>query len=222
MVVRVGAMGDVLHALPAVAALREGACQGGRSAGRWIRALGGSAAGAGRGWAGRWSRVHGTDAGLWSEPGVCRYRTGWEDCARCGESCVGRGYDVCVDMQGTIRSAVIGLMAGAREFVGYADPRERAAGWIYGRHGESAGRMLTWWSRGVRCWGRRWEWSLARGGGGAAGRGRGGDVGRPCAEGGGKVLFSGADCRVGREGLAGGAVWGGGAAAGGGWDAVWW
>ena len=46
---------------------------------------------------------------------------------------------MCVDMQGTIRSAVIGLMAGAREFVGYADPRERAAGWMYGRRVRRAG-----------------------------------------------------------------------------------
>jgi heptosyltransferase-1 len=36
-------------------------------------------------------------------------------------------------MQGTIRSSVVGWMAGAREFAGPADPRERPAGWMYGK-----------------------------------------------------------------------------------------
>lgn len=42
-------------------------------------------------------------------------------------------YDLCVDMQGTIRSSVIGRMAGARQFAGSADPREWPAGWMYGK-----------------------------------------------------------------------------------------
>jgi heptosyltransferase-1 len=40
-------------------------------------------------------------------------------------------YDLVVDMQGTLRSAVIGRMAGAKRFVGYADPREAAAASFY-------------------------------------------------------------------------------------------
>jgi heptosyltransferase-1 len=42
-------------------------------------------------------------------------------------------YDVCVDMQGAIRSAVVGRMAGAGVFAGLAEPREAAAAWLYGR-----------------------------------------------------------------------------------------
>jgi heptosyltransferase-1 len=42
-------------------------------------------------------------------------------------------YDVVVDMQGTLRSAVIGWMAGARVFAGYRDPRERLAATFYSR-----------------------------------------------------------------------------------------
>ena len=41
-------------------------------------------------------------------------------------------FDMGVDMQGTIRSAVVGRMAGARQFVGMATPREGVARWLYG------------------------------------------------------------------------------------------
>jgi heptosyltransferase-1 len=40
-------------------------------------------------------------------------------------------FDLCVDMQGSIRSAVIGRMAAAKEFCGPADPREKPAAWLY-------------------------------------------------------------------------------------------
>ena len=42
-------------------------------------------------------------------------------------------YDLCVDMQGSIRSAVVGRMAGAADFVGPAEPREGPAAWFYRR-----------------------------------------------------------------------------------------
>lgn len=41
-------------------------------------------------------------------------------------------YDLCVDLQGAIRSAVIGRMAGAFDFAGPAVPHERPANWFYG------------------------------------------------------------------------------------------
>jgi heptosyltransferase-1 len=41
-------------------------------------------------------------------------------------------YDICVDMQGLIRSAVIGRLAGAGAFVGPEDPREKPARLLYG------------------------------------------------------------------------------------------
>ena len=44
----------------------------------------------------------------------------------------GRKFDLCVDVQGSVRSAVIGRMAGARRFVGSAEPRETPAAWFYG------------------------------------------------------------------------------------------
>lgn len=44
----------------------------------------------------------------------------------------GERFDLCVDMQGSVRSAVIGRMAGATRLVGPAEPREGAARWLYG------------------------------------------------------------------------------------------
>lgn len=41
-------------------------------------------------------------------------------------------YDLCVDLQGAIRSAVIGRMAGASDFAGPAVPHEKPANWLYG------------------------------------------------------------------------------------------
>jgi heptosyltransferase I len=38
---------------------------------------------------------------------------------------------VCVDMQGAVKSAVVGRMAGASVFVGSEEPRERLARWMY-------------------------------------------------------------------------------------------
>jgi heptosyltransferase I len=44
---------------------------------------------------------------------------------------IGDHYDVCVDMQGSIRSAMVGRMAGAGVFVGAGAPREAPAAWFY-------------------------------------------------------------------------------------------
>lgn len=42
-------------------------------------------------------------------------------------------YDLCIDVQGSIRSAVIGSMADARRFTGSLHPRESPAKWFYSR-----------------------------------------------------------------------------------------
>ena len=46
-------------------------------------------------------------------------------------------FDVCVDMQGSIRSAVIGRMANAKMLVGPTHPREVPAQWFYGQRVEA-------------------------------------------------------------------------------------
>jgi heptosyltransferase I len=132
-------MGDVLHAMPAVAALREA------HPGWFI------------GWAvePRWSVMLQSEQSFEEHPRPERRSAGmpmvdlchpfpvqrwkrrpvspdtlWEINEFVGELRRER-YDVCVDMQGLIRSAVIGRMAGAAKFVGPVDPREVPAGMFY-------------------------------------------------------------------------------------------
>ena len=127
LIVRVGAMGDVLHALPAVAALRaerpdwviDWAIDT-----RWAALL---ADGKKRGPV--VNAVHLAPTKEWS-----RRPFSWATL----KSVLGlrkklrkAKYDLVVDMQGTLRSAVIGRMAGAKRFVGYADPREAVAAKFY-------------------------------------------------------------------------------------------
>ena len=134
LIVRVGAMGDVLHAMPAVAALRQAHPE-------WVI-----------GWVvePRWSplvqaadgvavrgavmplvdRVYFAATRDWRRRPVSRETV--EDIGALRRELRGERFDLCVDMQGSIRSALIGRMAGATRFVGSAEPREGAARWFYG------------------------------------------------------------------------------------------
>ncbi len=138
LLVRVGAMGDVLHALPAVTALR-------RARPEWEI-----------GWAvdRRWApllrsvesasvidAVHVAATKEWSARPVSARTVRQILELRAELRAV--NYDVCVDMQGTIRSAVIGRMAGAKVFAGYGDPREAQARRMYGRLMERRGEHVV-------------------------------------------------------------------------------
>jgi heptosyltransferase-1 len=131
LIVRIGAMGDVLHALPAAAALRNARpdCSIG-----WVIEP-------------KWSplleaicgpaekrvvdEVFLAETRQWKQrpfssgtlAGIARLRRRMRH---------GR-FDLCVDMQGSIRSAVIGRMTAAGEFCGSAEPRETPARWLYRR-----------------------------------------------------------------------------------------
>ena len=130
LIVRIGAMGDVLHAMPAVAALREAHPD-------WFVS-----------WAiePRWKELlQGACCGhmpLVDELIVVRTRewqrrifslTTIEEVRALRRELRGEQFDVCVDMQGLLKSAVVGWMAGATDFVGPENPREALAGWLYGR-----------------------------------------------------------------------------------------
>jgi heptosyltransferase-1 len=52
-------------------------------------------------------------------------------------------YDTVVDMQGTLRSGAIGWLAGGRTLTGYADPRERMAARLYGTKVRRAGQHVV-------------------------------------------------------------------------------
>jgi heptosyltransferase-1 len=140
LIVRIGAMGDVLHAMPAAAALRAAHPDwfiGWAIEPRWSDLL--QIAGdpedlsqgvgfAARALVDRWYSVA---AGEWRKRPLARATL--SDIFALRKVLRGERFDVCVDLQGAIKSAVIGHMARAKTFVGPAEPRERAARRLYGR-----------------------------------------------------------------------------------------
>lgn len=137
LIVRTGAMGDVVHALPAVAALRAARPEweiGWAIEPHWADLLEseGWAGVRGRG-AGRplVDRVHRVPIRAWKRS-LWRWETVRDVMALRRELRAAR-YDLCVDLQGLIRSALIGSMAGAGRFVGMERPREAPAAWFYGQ-----------------------------------------------------------------------------------------
>lgn len=128
LIVRVGAMGDVLHALPAVAALR-------RARPDWQID-----------WAvdERWApllvnrdgqgpvvnAVHTAPVKAWGNSPLSVKTLG--SIRTLTRSLRAGSYELAVDMQGTLRSGVIGYLARAGKLAGYADPRESAAKRLYG------------------------------------------------------------------------------------------
>lgn len=129
LIVRVGAMGDVLHALHAVTGLRRM-----RSDWqidwvvdpRWAPLL---VDADGRGPI--VNRVHLAETTAWSKSPAAL--TTLRSILKLRQALRRERYDLVVDMQGTLRSAVIGWMAGAPEFAGYCDPREWMAARFYSR-----------------------------------------------------------------------------------------
>ena len=148
LIVRIGAMGDVLHVMPAVAALRERHPEwflGWAIEPRWSELLESSAEFGGTvGYASRGpgkplvDRLYRLPARRWGERPFAPSTL--SEILTIRRLLRGEKFDLCVDMQGSIKSAVVGRMAGAKELVGAAEPRERQAAWLYGRriplHGE--------------------------------------------------------------------------------------
>jgi heptosyltransferase-1 len=139
LVVRIGAMGDVLHAMPAVAALRArhpGCFIGWAIDPRWSDLLQmaadvddlsqGVGPTAAKALVDRWYSV---PTGVWKKRPLAGETLSEVDVLR--QVLKGERFDVCVDMQGAVKSAVVGRMAGAPVFVGAEEPRERMARWMY-------------------------------------------------------------------------------------------
>ena len=135
--VRLGAMGDILHALPAVTALRQ-AHPG------WVidwvvepkwRALLSAQGSTGRD-AGRPAPLqplvdglHFAPTKLWRSAPLSRETR--EGIKSLRQALRAGCYDAVIDLQGAMRSAVIGRIAGVRRRIGEASPRERAARWLF-------------------------------------------------------------------------------------------
>ena len=146
LIVRLSAMGDVIHALPAVAALRGAfpdAHIGWLIEERWSELL--CAPGAAR--RGRRSKarplvdeVHSVSLKAWgkslfSVSTAQRIATVWNDVR-------GARYDAAVDLQGAIRSALLARWSGARVVYGAAEPRESPASLWYARKAFARGRHV--------------------------------------------------------------------------------
>ncbi len=139
LVVRVGALGDVLHALPAVAALRRhapGLQVDWVADPRWAPLL---ADADGRG--PEVTRVLLADTRLWSRQPFSRVTL--RSILDLRRQVRAGAYDAVIDLQGTLRSAVIGSFAGASRYAGFVDPRERAARWLYRRRFQRRGTHVV-------------------------------------------------------------------------------
>lgn len=135
LIVRLGAMGDILHAMPAVAALRKafpGASFGWVVEERWQELLSSyrsSPFGSDKPLVNdvhvvdtrRW-RKSPFSARTWSEVRHLRSTLVYEWCLP---------YRAAIDFQGLIKSAVIARLSRARKRFGFSDPWERPADWFY-------------------------------------------------------------------------------------------
>ena len=136
-------MGDILHALPGVTALRLAHPEwiiGWAVEPRWQELLRTDPSVTRRGEAMPLvDRVHLVNAKVWGKrplhPATLREIGALRQELR-------GSYDVCVDLQGAIRSAVIGRFAGAARMIGEEQPRERAARWFFGERVITAGRHV--------------------------------------------------------------------------------
>jgi heptosyltransferase I len=125
-------MGDVLHAMPAVQALRESHPDwwiGWVIEPRWLPLLA-NANTLARGPAMPLvDKVYFAATRRWKQNPVSSETL--EDIASLRRELRADGFDLCVDMQGSLRSAVIGRMSAAKVFAGPAAPREWPAAWMY-------------------------------------------------------------------------------------------
>jgi heptosyltransferase I len=145
LVVRLGAMGDILHALPAVTALRMAHPE-------WVinwvvepkwRALLAAEDSAGRDTSNPVAKqpvvdqLHFASTKQWRQS-LLAPRTR-NEIGALRRSLKAEDYDTVLDLQGAIRSGVISRMAGCRRVVGESNPRERAARWLFRERIETHG-----------------------------------------------------------------------------------
>jgi len=147
LVVRLSAMGDVIHALPAVSALKQTLPDtkiGWAVEERWSELL----CAKGHPLEGPISeqrplayRVHHVRTkewrrGLWAPQS---WSSTWRDLQNCLDTIRKIRYDAALDLQGSIRSAVISRWSGASEVVGSSQPREWPARMFYQKKIEPSG-----------------------------------------------------------------------------------
>jgi heptosyltransferase-1 len=132
LVVRLGAMGDILHALPAVTALRQ-------THPDWVidwvvephwQSLLAAERNSGRGPARPLiDHLHLAPTRSWRKAPFSRQTVHEINALRTAMKAA--EYDAVIDLQGAIRSAVIARLAYGKRLIGEAEPRERAARWLF-------------------------------------------------------------------------------------------
>ncbi|HWZ83455.1 MAG TPA: glycosyltransferase family 9 protein [Terriglobales bacterium] len=137
LVVRLSAMGDIIHTLPAVSALREAfphATLGWVVEERWSELL--CAAGTPR--SGPRSpqrpladRVHIVNTKQWRRA-LLSAKT-WQEMSAVSKEVRAIGYQTAIDFQGALRTALLARWSGARTVYGDANPREPGAQLFYSR-----------------------------------------------------------------------------------------
>jgi heptosyltransferase-1 len=137
LVVRLSAMGDIIHTLPAVAALREAfphATLGWLIEERWAELLCTLRyPRSGRRSAQRplVDRIHTVNTAEWRRSPLS-FNT-WQQMLVASSELRGIGYEVAVDFQGAVRSALLARWSGATVVYGDTQPRENAASMWYTR-----------------------------------------------------------------------------------------
>jgi heptosyltransferase I len=146
LIVRLSAMGDVIHTLPAAVFLRRAfprAHIGWLIEERWAELLcapGSPRRGARSALRPLVDEVHAVNLKLWrksllSISTLQRIATVWNDVH-------GAHYDTAVDLQGAIRSAMLARLSGARVILGAAEPRESPSSLWYTRKVVARGRHV--------------------------------------------------------------------------------
>lgn len=137
LVVRLGAMGDVIHAMPAVAALRKadpGAFIGWVVEERWSELLvadGASSHGNPDEQRPLIDRIHTVNTRVWRE-NLLAGET-WESIFGLRDELHSEDYDVAIDFQGAIKSGLVAFASGAKSRRGSESPRELPAKIFYNR-----------------------------------------------------------------------------------------
>ena len=137
LVVRLGAMGDILHALPAITALRmahPGWVIDWVVEPKWSALLAApQAAGRDTGSPAAQQPVvdslHLASTRDWRRSPLARQTRNEIKALR--KVLKTAGYDAVLDLQGAIRSAVVARLTGCRRRIGEGEPRERAARWLF-------------------------------------------------------------------------------------------
>lgn len=140
LVMRLSAMGDILHALPAATALRQAHPDweiGWAVEPRWKPLLAAESA-TERGPAMPLvNRVHVVPARRWARAPFSQVTLG--EVRRVRRELRESEYDVCVDLQGAFRSALIARWAHAGRLIGEDAPRERIARWFFSERVKTSG-----------------------------------------------------------------------------------